>query len=68
MVSKYVKDVWEILSFEEIKSTKQLTEELMKKTKKVIAWSCVYQILRDYKEDGKVELLKSKGGLFWRKK
>lgn len=68
MVSKYENTVWEILSFEEIKSTQQVLEELEKKSHKVINWYAVYKILRSLKDCGKVELLEAKGGLFWRKK
>jgi hypothetical protein len=68
MTSKYINDVWEILDFQIIKSTKEITGELMRRSGKVIAWTTTYRILKDYEIDGKAELLKSKGGLFWRKK
>ncbi len=67
-MSKHEKEVWDILHFQDIKSTNEILNELMKKTKKVINWFMVYKILKQLEEQGKVERLQSKGGLFWRKK
>ena len=67
-MSKYIKEVLEILKKEEIKSTNEILKDLEKKTKKVINWHLLYRILRDLNEDGKVEKLKAKAGFFWKKK
>ena len=68
MVSKYENDVWTLLSFQEIKSTNQILEELEARSNKTINWFSVYKILKTLEEDGKVKLLKNKSGLFWIKK
>ncbi len=68
MVSKHEPMVWEILSFNEIKSTQQVLEELEKKSGKKINWYAVYKILRMLKDDEKAELLQNRAGLFWKKK
>ncbi len=67
MISKHENAVWEILSFETIKSTQQILVELQDKTNKKINWHLVYKILRTLKDSGRVELLQTKAGLFWRK-
>lgn len=67
-MSKYRKEVLEILNKEEIKSTNEVLKELEGKTKKVINWHLLYRLLRDLNEEGKVEKLKAKAGFFWKKK
>lgn len=67
-MSKHEKEVWDILDFQDIKSTNQILNELMARTKKSINWFLVYKILKELEQQGKVERLESKGGLFWRKK
>lgn len=68
MSSKYENDVWELLSFEKIQSTKELTDALQKKVKKVINWYTCYKILKGFEEDHKVKRFEIKGGIFWIKK
>jgi len=67
-MSKYTKEVLEIIKKDEIKSTNEILKELEKKTNKVINWHLLYGVLRDLNEDGKVEKLKAKAGFFWKKK
>jgi len=67
-MSKYQKEVLEILSKDEIKSTNEILKELEKKNKKVINWHLLYGVLRDLNEENKVEKLKAKAGFFWKKK
>jgi len=66
-MSKYEKEVLEILKKDEIKSTNEILKELEKKTNKVINWHLLYRILRDLVELGKAEKLKAKAGFFWKK-
>ena len=68
MVSKYEKPVWEVLDFREIKSTNQIKHEVEALSKKSISWFTIHKILREYVEQGKAEILKTKNGLYWRKK
>jgi len=67
-MSKYEKDVLEVLSKDEIKSTNQILKEVEAKAKKVISWHLLHRILRELEEHGKVEKMKAKAGFFWRKK
>lgn len=68
MTSKHEREVWNILDFQEIKSTNEILNELMKRTKKAINWFLVYKILKSLEDQGRLEKFESKGGLFWRKK
>ena len=68
MVSKYEKPCWEALDFKEIQSTNQIKCKVEKKHKKIIGWYTIYRILKEYVDDGKIEMLKTQSGLFWRKK
>ena len=67
-MSKYRKEVLEIIKKDEIKSTNEILKELEKKSNKVINWHLLYRILRDLKDDGKIEKLTAKAGFFWRKR
>lgn len=67
-MSKYERQILEILKKEEIKSTNEILKELEKKTNKVINWHLLYKVLRDLNEEGKVEKLKAKAGFFWKRK
>ena len=66
-MSKYEKDVLELLKTNKIKSTNEILKELEQKTKKVINWHLLYRLLKDLSEEGKVEKLKAKAGFFWKK-
>jgi len=67
-MSKHEKNILEILSKTEIKSTNEILKELEKKSKKVINWHLLYRVLRDLSEEGKTEKLKAKAGFFWKRK
>ncbi len=67
-MSKYNKRILEILSKTQIKSTNEVLEELEDKANKTINWHALYRILMELERDGKVERLKSKAGMFWRRK
>ena len=67
-MSKYRKEVLEIIKKDEIKSTNEILKELEKKSNKVINWHLLYRILRDLKDDRKIEKLTAKAGFFWRKR
>lgn len=66
-MSKHKEAILSLVSTDTIKSTNQLMEELAKKTGKTVNWYLVYNVLRDLESEGKVERLKSKFGIFWRK-
>ncbi len=66
-MSKYKKDVLELLKTNKIKSTNEILKELEQKTKKVINWHLLYRLLKDLSEEGKVEKLQAKAGFFWKK-
>ncbi len=68
MVSKYEKSVWEELDFQKIQSTNEIKHKVESKNKKVISWFSIHKILLEYVHQGKAEILKTKNGLFWRKK
>lgn len=67
-MSKYKKEVLEIVKREEIKSTNEILKELENKTHKVINWHLLYRVLKELNEEGKVDKLKAKAGFFWKKK
>ncbi|MEK6916049.1 MAG: hypothetical protein AABW89_05920 [Nanoarchaeota archaeon] len=67
-MSKYEKDVLEVLSKEAIKSTNEILKEVESRTKTVINWHLLHRVLRDLEDRGKVERLKAKAGFFWWKK
>ena len=67
-MSKYKKDVLEILKTTEIKSTNEILKELETKSKKVINWHLLYRLLRDLADERKIERHKAKAGFFWKKK
>ena len=67
-MSKYTPKVLSLLSKDKIKSTNELLRELEQKEKKSISWNLVYRILFELTEEGKIEKLAAKGGIFWRKK
>lgn len=66
-MSKYRKDVLEILKINRIKSTNEILKELEQKTKKVINWHVLYRLLKNLQEEGKAEKLQAKAGFFWKK-
>ncbi len=68
MVSKYEQSVWEALDFREIQSTNQIKKKVEEQNNKSISWFTIHKILKEYVDQGKVELLKTMVGLFWRKK
>jgi len=67
-MSKYKKEVLEILSKEEIKSTNEVLLDLQNRVNKIINWHMLHRILRDLEEEGKVERLKARAGFFWKKR
>ena len=67
-MSKYKLGVLKLVTKTEIKSTHQVLKELEKQESKIINWYLVYRILFGLEEEGKIERLKSKAGIFWRKK
>ena len=66
-MSKYEKDIFALLSKEELKSTNEILKDLERKTKKVINWHALYRILMELTVVGKVQRTKTKAGFFWRK-
>ena len=66
-MSKYDEAVLKALKKDEIKSTKQILDEVVEKTGKKINWYVLYRILHDFEREKKVEKLKAKAGFFWRK-
>lgn len=68
MVSKYEDSVWEALDFQEIQSTNEIKLKVEEANNKVISWFSIQKILKEYSEKGKAEILKTKSGIFWRKK
>ena len=66
-MSKYKKDVLEILKKDKIKSTNEILKELEQKVKKITNWHLLYRLLKDLHEEGKVEKLQAKAGFFWKK-
>ncbi len=66
--SKHELALWEILDFEDIKSTNDILNELMKKTNKVISWHLVYRVLKKFEDEGKVKRFENISGIFWIKK
>lgn len=66
-MSKYKKDVLELLKTNKIKSTNEILKELEQKTKKVINWHLLYRLLKDLNEEGKAEKLQARAGFFWKK-
>ena len=67
-MSKYTKDVLNILSKDKIQSTNEILKILESKTGKKINWHNLYRILMDINIDKKAERFESKAGFFWRKK
>lgn len=67
-MSKYEKDVLDILSNTKIKSTNEVLIELQNKVDKIINWHLLYRILMDLQSKNKIERLESKAGFFWKKK
>ena len=68
MPSKHDKTVWEILDFDNIKSTETIRQELMEKSGKKINWFLVYKILKNFEEKGQVKRFENRSGIFWLKK
>ena len=66
-MSKHDKETINILSKTQIKSTNEILKELEEKSGSKINWHALYRILMELERDGKVERLKSKAGMFWRK-
>ena len=67
-MSKYNEQILSVLSKSEIKSTNEVLTELQKKAHKVINWHVLYRVLMELQEEGKIERLQSKAGIFWKKK
>ena len=67
-MSKYEKDVLDILSSTKIKSTNEVLTELQNKVEKIINWHLLYRVLMDLQSKNKIERLESKAGFFWKKK
>ena len=67
-MSKYNEQILSVLSKSEIKSTNEVLTELQKKAHKIINWHALYRVLMELQEEGKIERLKSKAGIFWKKK
>tara|TARA_Y100000310_G_scaffold343318_1_gene450370 strand:- start:2682 stop:2972 length:291 start_codon:yes stop_codon:yes gene_type:complete len=59
-MSKYKKEVLEVLSEDEIKSTNEVLIDLQNKVNKIINWHMLHRILRDLEDEGKVERLRAK--------
>ena len=66
-MSKYEKDILNILSKEEIKSTNEILKELEKKSQKIINWHALYRVLSELESKNKIQRLKAKAGFFWKK-
>ena len=66
-MSKYEKNVLDILKTNRIKSTNEILKELEQKVKKTINWHLLYRLLRDLHENGKVDKLEARAGFFWKK-
>ena len=66
-MSKYNQEILKLLSRRDIKSTNEILKELEEATGKSINWHALYRILMNLQAEGKVERLKSKAGIFWRK-
>ena len=67
-MSKYKKEVLEVLSEDEIKSTNEILREVEAKADKVINWHALYRVLMELHAEGKIERMKAKAGFFWKKK
>lgn len=67
-MSKYDKDVLEILSKDKIKSTNQVLNELQNKVNKTINWHLLYRALSELERKGKIERLEADAGFFWKKR
>lgn len=67
-MSKYAKELLEIIKKDEIKSTNEILKELEEKSHKAINWHALYRILMELESEGKIERLKAKAGFFWRRK
>ena len=67
-MSKYNELILSVLSKADIKSTNEVLNELQKKADKIINWHALYRVLMELESEGKIEILKSKAGFFWKKK
>ncbi|MBI2667614.1 hypothetical protein HYX17_02480 [Candidatus Woesearchaeota archaeon] len=67
-MSKYDKELLDIIKKDQIKSTNEVLKELESKVKKIINWHALYRILMELESQNKIEKLKSKAGFFWRKR
>ncbi len=67
-MSKYTKDVHNLLEKDTIKSTNEILKELEKRTGKVINWHMLHRILHDLEQEGKIEKLLAKAGFFWKRR
>lgn len=67
-MSKYTKDILDLLKKDVMKSTNEVLKELEAKTKKTINWHLLHRVLTELEEEGRVEKLKAKAGFFWRRK
>lgn len=66
-MSKYDKDVLDVLSQNKIKSTNQVLKELEEKVNKSINWHLLYRVLMELEKKGKVERLEADAGFFWKR-
>ncbi len=67
-MSKYDKDVLDVLSQNKIKSTNQVLKELEKKVGKTINWHLLYRILVELEKKNKIERLEADAGFFWKRR
>jgi len=67
-MSKYEKEILNILSKDTLMSTNEILQILEKKVKKTINWHNLYRRLLELTVENKAERVEAKAGFFWKKK